>query len=97
MSRAGFDYRLVWSPDLTTATPIVHRADKMRTREVVTAQGLRVVRYMTDCGHLLLAKERFGERGRLDRYVDRGVRLYAGHATAMGARFCRRCWPGGES
>jgi hypothetical protein len=94
MSRANFDYRHVWAPTLMVATPIVH-----------DPRGLD--RYLEDrweqraaCGMQVVFRGRYDpsderplRRRRLLDWQEYGAHLYADHAAAIGARWCKRCFP----
>jgi hypothetical protein len=82
------------------------RADEIEAaayeKIVVSGPSQRVAVMAVDCGvakdlRLLtaMASPRFGDYDRTERSLDLGVRLLAKYATAIGARWCRHCWPDG--
>lgn len=82
----------VWSPNLIDVRPIVHRYGPDR---VIQREGR--AEHRTPCGMAVLyAVWPLEDRG-TSHYEWRGTHLLTRHAEAMGARFCRRCWPDGAA
>lgn len=92
MSR--FDYRAVWASSLMNEAVVVHeQGDGEKTKAY--ADGTSRVDVMTRCGAACRMRRYRDADGKTTSFHDFGAHIAVGHAKAIGAWFCRRCWPKG--